>query len=100
MHDPNKQPALVLAKRNLKGRNLNVSVLWYASIRNIEGRKLKLPMARPFMNFKEGREQLAALLGTEPARIRFMAFQGQRTFYFSESPADYLRQVEALTDPS
>lgn len=95
-----EQPALVFARRDLRGKDLEVSNLWYGSMRNMpaDHQLIKPKLSRPFMNFKEARNQLAEVLGREPNKIRFMAFKGQRTWYPKNSAE--LEMVIEHIDPA
>lgn len=70
-----------------------VSHLWRAALPKMPDRKLVLEMARPFMNFKEARSQMAQLLGVDPLKLKFQHSPGRCTFYPNQ------RQLEILTEP-
>jgi hypothetical protein len=83
--DPLKKPALVFSRQRVTG-NLEKKELWRAGLRNLDGRMLKPELRRPFMNFKECRDQLFELLGEGIRLPSSQAFKGQRTFYLPTDP--------------
>lgn len=88
---PGEPDSIVFARVKVSDRE--VSTLWRATLPKQPDLKLCLELSRPFMNFKEGRLQLARLLGKDPLKLKFQHSPGRCTFYPNS------RELEVLTVP-
>lgn len=92
MADYRKQPMLSIVRRDLTG--LEKPYIWQAAILNVPGRRLVMELRQPWMNFKEGREVLAKLLGKDPHKLKFSAVRGGRTYYPNEEELEILTEED------